>query len=85
MWPVLERILYAGLIGGLAAGTIGALLWGIEKARGKPLIEAPREPMSREDMIARLRAMSEDSTTSAAERQKAATRLRALGADDHGQ
>lgn len=80
MDDILERILYVGLVGGAAGGAIAALLWAIERIRGRPLIELdkPTTPLTREEMIERLRAMADDPRTPPANREGALARLRAF-------
>lgn len=77
----MNEIFYKALVGATAGGIMAAIIWVVQRARnGPPPPEQYREPMTRDEMIERLRAIVDDPDTSVAERQMAQDRLDAFSA-----
>lgn len=70
----MDEILYKAAVGAVAGGIIAAVVWVVQRVRNGP---APA-PLTRDQMIAGLRAIIDDPQASPIEREKAASRLKAL-------
>ncbi len=75
----MNSALYTALVGGTAAALWAVIIWVIQRIRNGPKQpEESRQPMARDQMIARLQEMAKDQEAPVAEREKAKARLDAL-------
>jgi hypothetical protein len=73
-------IVYKALVAGTAAGIWAAIIWFVRRIKnGPPPPEEPRgPPLTRQQMLDRLRGITDDPEASPAERQRAKDKLDAV-------